>query len=59
MDISLATAAYAEYVNGHPWARANFDEEQLALYEEDMAKAKHLMERLWLESKPVLENECL
>lgn len=50
MNISEATAVYAEYLSGLPFAREFFDEETLNEYKEDMAKAHAEMERAWLES---------
>lgn len=50
MEISEAIAAYTDYVNGLPFARAYFDKDALAEYEADLAQARADMERAWLES---------
>ena len=56
MDISEATAAWADYVNGLPFARENFDSISLDEYEQDLGKARAEMERAWLEAKPVCKK---
>ena len=51
-DVSRAVEAYAAYLNA---PRGILDSEQQQLFDEDMARARAAMERVWLESTPVRE----
>ena len=52
-DVSGAVEAYAADLNA---PRGCLDREQQLLFDEDMARARAAMERVWLESAPVRET---
>lgn len=49
MDLSRETEAYAAYANSHARACQELKAEELAEFEEDLAKARRTMEIAWLE----------
>jgi hypothetical protein len=51
-DIGAETEAYAAYLNA---PRNVLDNDEQALFDEDLLKARAAMERAWLEAKPVRE----
>jgi hypothetical protein len=51
-DVGAATEAYAAYINAPRGALAS-DEQQL--FDQDLARARAVMERAWLEATPVRE----
>ncbi len=51
-DIGAATEAYAAYVNA---PRGILDRDEQQLFDQDLVRARAVMERAWLEAKPVRE----
>lgn len=54
LDVAAETAAYAAYLNA---PRGVLDEDEQALFDQDLIKAKAAMEQAWLENKPTKETD--
>lgn len=52
MELGPATESYAAYLNGLPRARAEFEPDELALFEEDLGRARREMEVAWFRAHP-------
>lgn len=51
MSVADEVEAYAPYLNA---PRSHLEPDELALLDEDTAKAREAMERAWLEAKPTV-----
>lgn len=53
MNVADEILAYAAYLNA---PRGVLDDDEQALFDEDIVKARAQMERAWLENKPTKEK---
>jgi len=51
LDVGAETEAYAAYLNARPRAVEHFEPDELALFEEDLAKARAQMEAACLDQQ--------